>query len=77
MLFLFFSDYNIILDLIAVVRNVVNYSNNRELSASPHSPHLAPGVRGGIVAHDLFAETVFSNKINQFVQKDPGHFMHW
>ena len=51
---LFLSEHHIILNLIAVVKNVVNYSNDRKLSAPPHGSRLAPTVRGGVVAQDLF-----------------------
>ena len=62
--------------LIAIIRHVVYYPHDWELSAPPHSAGHVPAVRAGVVAEDLFAETVFTNHINQVVQKDGGHFMH-
>ena len=54
----YYSDQNIILNLFSVQSETLSI-----IPMTGNCPHLAPGVRGGVIAHDLFAEIVFSNRI--------------
>ena len=53
--------------LITIVRHVVNYPYDWKLPPPPHSAGHVPAVRAGVIAEDLFAETVFTNHIHQVV----------